>query len=64
MFHILGESVGSLPIKTILLVGEAGTGKSTLVDCFANYSLGVSQDDDFRLTVTLDKGPGASSLVC
>ncbi|KAH3821986.1 hypothetical protein DPMN_123755 [Dreissena polymorpha] len=42
--------------KTILLIGETGTGKSTLVDAIINYILGVNWDDPFRFTIgTLDK---------
>ncbi|KAH3820212.1 hypothetical protein DPMN_121956 [Dreissena polymorpha] len=37
--------------KTMLLIGETGTGKSTLVDAIINYILGVNYDDNFRFTV-------------
>lgn len=36
---------------TIFLVGATGTGKTTLVDTFTNYILGVTKDDPFRFTV-------------
>lgn len=36
---------------TIMLVGAAGSGKSTLVDGFVNYVMGVSFDDSFRFTL-------------
>ncbi|XP_053407654.1 uncharacterized protein LOC123547434 isoform X2 [Mercenaria mercenaria] len=38
--------------KTIMLAGPVGTGKSTMVDGFVNYVLGVTWDDPFRFTVT------------
>lgn len=34
-----------------MLVGATGTGKSTLVDGFVNYVMGVNFSDPFRLTV-------------
>lgn len=34
-----------------MLVGATGSGKSTLVDGFVNYLLGVNFDDPFRFTV-------------
>nr|XP_022307143.1 uncharacterized protein LOC111113294 isoform X4 [Crassostrea virginica]XP_022307145.1 uncharacterized protein LOC111113294 isoform X4 [Crassostrea virginica]XP_022307146.1 uncharacterized protein LOC111113294 isoform X4 [Crassostrea virginica]XP_022307147.1 uncharacterized protein LOC111113294 isoform X4 [Crassostrea virginica]XP_022307148.1 uncharacterized protein LOC111113294 isoform X4 [Crassostrea virginica]XP_022307149.1 uncharacterized protein LOC111113294 isoform X4 [Crassostrea virg len=42
--------------KTIMLVGATGSGKSTLVDGFVNYLMGVNFDDPFRFTlITLEK---------
>ncbi|XP_053389333.1 uncharacterized protein LOC128552325 [Mercenaria mercenaria] len=38
--------------KTIMLAGPVGTGKSTMVDGFVNYVLGVRWDDPFRFTVS------------
>ncbi|XP_052811328.1 uncharacterized protein LOC128238980 [Mya arenaria] len=42
--------------KTILVVGETGSGKSTLVDGMMNYILGVNFNDPFRFrVVTLEE---------
>lgn len=37
--------------KTIMLVGATGSGKSTLVDGFVNYLMGVNFEDPYRFTV-------------
>jgi len=37
--------------RTIMLVGATGTGKSTLVDGFINYILGVNWNDPYRFTI-------------
>lgn len=36
-----------------MLVGATGSGKSTLVDGFVNYLMGVSFDDPFRFTTAM-----------
>ncbi|XP_066538423.1 uncharacterized protein [Hoplias malabaricus] len=40
-----GEEDKSKPHKTILMVGETGTGKSTLINSFINHMLGVQWDN-------------------
>lgn len=50
ILNFAGKAPLMLDEKTILLVGATGSGKSTLVDGFVNYIMGVSFDDPFRFT--------------
>ncbi|XP_072228370.1 uncharacterized protein [Leuresthes tenuis] len=42
----LGEKVPGKPNKTILLVGETGSGKSALINTFVNFAMGVKKGDN------------------
>ncbi|XP_048030518.1 uncharacterized protein LOC125257819 [Megalobrama amblycephala] len=43
------------PNKTILMVGETGTGKTTLINVMINYMLGVQREDKVWFEITDDQ---------
>ncbi len=43
------------PHKTILMVGETGTGKTTLINVMINYMLGVQREDKVWFEITDDQ---------
>lgn len=50
-FLFPGSERWAINDKTIMLVGATGSGKSTLIDGFANYLFGVNWEENFRFTL-------------
>ncbi|KAI4881485.1 hypothetical protein NFI96_030881, partial [Prochilodus magdalenae] len=57
-----GQKYGNLQNKTILIVGETGTGKTTLINTMVNYFLGVRFEDKvwFEITEEEQRDPSKS----
>ncbi|KAK9952913.1 hypothetical protein ABG768_016941 [Culter alburnus] len=50
-----GERDENKPHKVILMVGETGTGKTTLINVMINYMLGVQREDKVWFEITDDQ---------
>ncbi|KAK9952925.1 hypothetical protein ABG768_016953 [Culter alburnus] len=55
-----GERDTNKPHKTILMVGETGTGKTTLINVMINYMLGVQREDKVWFEITDDQSDRTS----
>ncbi|KAI6656578.1 hypothetical protein LOD99_1373 [Oopsacas minuta] len=42
-------------LRKIIIMGETGTGKSTLLNAFVNYAAGVEMDDPLRFKLVIDE---------
>uniref|UniRef100_A0A0N5ADX8 G domain-containing protein n=1 Tax=Syphacia muris TaxID=451379 RepID=A0A0N5ADX8_9BILA len=58
-----GDQQCPLSRKTILLIGGEGSGKSSLINSFANYLYGVRESDNYRYTIyPLQQNASESSI--
>ncbi|KAK9952911.1 hypothetical protein ABG768_016939 [Culter alburnus] len=56
-----GERNKNKPHKIILVVGETGTGKTTLINVMINYMLGVQREDKVWFEITDDQSDRTSA---
>ncbi|XP_067235439.1 uncharacterized protein [Chanodichthys erythropterus] len=56
-----GERDTNKPHKTFLMVGETGTGKTTLINVMVNYMLGVQREDKVWFEITDDESKQTSA---
>ncbi|KAK9952917.1 hypothetical protein ABG768_016945 [Culter alburnus] len=57
-----GERDKNKPHKIILMVGETGSGKTTLINVMINYMLGVQREDKVWFEITDDQSDHRSSV--
>eukprot|EP00062_Callorhinchus_milii_P012424 gi/632959592/ref/XP_007895708.1/ PREDICTED: verrucotoxin subunit beta-like [Callorhinchus milii] len=50
-----GSHSPTYSVKTILLLGETGSGKISLINAMINYILGVEREDMFRYKLTMEE---------
>ncbi|KAL0168494.1 hypothetical protein M9458_036716, partial [Cirrhinus mrigala] len=58
---IFGERDKNKPHKTILMAGETGTGKTTLINVMISYMLGVQREDKVWFEITDDQSDQTSA---
>ena len=51
----LKEPLYGQNLRKIIIMGETGTGESTLLNAFVNYAAGVEMEDRFRFKLVLDE---------
>ena len=51
-----------VPEKVIMLIGETGTGKTTLINGMINYVMDVDFNEELRLKLTQENGEGEETL--